>query len=304
MSLAQLLAEHSRDINANISHSNEMASDNAERKANTLEEKFQHAKDSIESAGGEIAATAGAYHLGRKIYSKYQARKAQKVQSNEDGKSNNSNDAQKEAPEPEGEGEAKGQGGEAEEGGDTIQTGMKEPEESDIIKTQPLEDDSLLTEAPKLEEPTGDLQRNIASDEAEPEKTTTEEKPTPEEVAKGAEQGSEVAENGAEASELTESGAKDLAGATKSVAGETADNVLSKVAGAGGDALTAGLDTASAVLDALGPVGEVAGVITSLVGLFEGLHHHKKEVQETGESDVAQTTAEAGLDPKALLGSQ
>ncbi len=216
MSLAELLAEHSRDINANISHSNEMASDNAERKANTLEEKFQHAKDSIESAGGEVAAAAGAYHLGRKIYQKYQAKKAQRVQSNEDGKSNNSEDAQKEAPEP-------------------------EPE------------------------------------------------------AGGAE---------GDVSELTETGAKDLAGATKSVASEASDNILSKVAGAGGDALTAGLDTASAVLDALGPVGEVAGVITSLVGLFEGLHHHKKEVEETGESDVAQTTAEAGLDPKALLGAQ
>ncbi len=291
MSLAELLAEHSRDINANISHSNEMASDNAERKANTLEEKFQHAKDSIESAGGEVAAAAGAYHLGRKIYQKYQAKKAQRVQSNEDGKSNNSEDAQKEAPEPEPEPEE-----------DTIKTGGDE----DIIKPSSLtEEDTIPQEkTTKIddsnvgepeEKPSGDLGRNTASEEADPEKTTTEEKPTPEPEAGGAE---------GDVSELTETGAKDLAGATKSVASEASDNILSKVAGAGGDALTAGLDTASAVLDALGPVGEVAGVITSLVGLFEGLHHHKKEVEETGESDVAQTTAEAGLDPKALLGAQ
>ena len=40
MSLQSLLAEHSRDIAANLSHTQEMAQDNVDRKANDLEEKF------------------------------------------------------------------------------------------------------------------------------------------------------------------------------------------------------------------------------------------------------------------------
>ena len=79
MSLQSLLAEHSRDIAANLSHTQEMAQDNVDRKANDLEEKFQHAKDSIEGLGGEIAAGAAAYHMGRNIYNKYREKYGSKA---------------------------------------------------------------------------------------------------------------------------------------------------------------------------------------------------------------------------------
>mgnify|MGYP003114617865 CR=1 FL=1 len=80
MSLQQILAEHSRNISENIGHAQDLATENADRKANDLEEKFQHVKDSIEGAGGEIAAIGGAYHMGRKIYKKVQqARQAAKA---------------------------------------------------------------------------------------------------------------------------------------------------------------------------------------------------------------------------------
>ena len=77
MSLQQILAEHSRNISDNISHAQDIATENADRKAGDLEEKFQHVKDSIEGAGGEIAAIGGAYHMGRKVFKKVQeARRA------------------------------------------------------------------------------------------------------------------------------------------------------------------------------------------------------------------------------------
>ena len=95
MSLAQILADHSRDITASITHTNEMAQDNAERKANDLEEKFQHAKDTIEGLGGEIAGFGGAWHLGRKIYNKYKARQSQFNQDRESNAQDNTPEADK-----------------------------------------------------------------------------------------------------------------------------------------------------------------------------------------------------------------
>jgi hypothetical protein len=74
--LQQLLAQHSADIEARIQHTNDVDNDIAERKANTLEEKFQHAKDAIESVGAELGTAGTAFHMGRKIYTKYKARQA------------------------------------------------------------------------------------------------------------------------------------------------------------------------------------------------------------------------------------
>ena len=78
MSLQDLLAQHSRDITANLDHTAEMSQDNVDRKANDIEEKFQHYKDSIEGLGGEIAAGSAAYHMGRSIYKKYQEKYGKK----------------------------------------------------------------------------------------------------------------------------------------------------------------------------------------------------------------------------------
>ena len=62
-------------------------------------------------------------------------------------------------------------------------------------------------------------------------------------------------------------------GSSDSLMGDVGDKVATKVgsklASAGGDAVSGALDTASSVLDWLGPIGEVAGIITGLVGLFE-----------------------------------
>ena len=46
----------------------------------------------------------------------------------------------------------------------------------------------------------------------------------------------------------------------------------------------------------MGPVGEGIGLITSLVGLFEGIGHHKKEITEQAETGA--TTS--GIDTSAL----
>lgn len=74
--LQQLLAQHSADINARIEHTNDIDNEIADRKANTLEEKFQNAKDAIESVGAELGTAGTAFHMGRKIYTKYKARQA------------------------------------------------------------------------------------------------------------------------------------------------------------------------------------------------------------------------------------
>lgn len=76
MSLADILAEHSRDIQARIQHQNDADNEVAVRKATTLEEKFQHAKDAIEGVGAELGAAGATFHMGRKIYTKFKQRQA------------------------------------------------------------------------------------------------------------------------------------------------------------------------------------------------------------------------------------
>ena len=76
MSLADILAAHSRDIQARIQHQNDADNEVAVRKATTLEEKFQHAKDAIEGVGAELGAAGATFHMGRKIYTKFKQRQA------------------------------------------------------------------------------------------------------------------------------------------------------------------------------------------------------------------------------------
>ena len=109
MSLQQLLQQHSQDISATLSHSENIARDNADRKATSLEEKFQHAKDTIEGLGGDIAGGSAAFHMGRKIYKKVQANRASRnqPQTNEDSSGSSSSQAVEDSkPTTEGGGEA------------------------------------------------------------------------------------------------------------------------------------------------------------------------------------------------------
>jgi hypothetical protein len=87
-SLTNFLQQYSNDISARQEHQNDTDDAVRERKANTLEEKFQHAKDAIESGGAELGGAGAAFHLGRKIYRQVQARKAAKVKQTSEANSN------------------------------------------------------------------------------------------------------------------------------------------------------------------------------------------------------------------------
>lgn len=331
--LQQILAEHSKNITDNLSHANEIATENAERKSNTLEERFQHVKDTIEGAGGELTALSGAYHMGRKVFKKVQEARQQARALRGTGQDPTTSDIQIDLPEGSSEsggsqsskpqtsgeqadpeahttedqptaGESSGEtqsvqpeqqeesssGGGGEEGADTI----KDPDIQIGGKGRYQIQEGEVRDA-GTGQPQGDLARNIATaDEPESKAFATE----------ATDVGADEAGTAGEA--LAKTGADALGRGTSALVvnnADTATQAASKLAGVGGDALSAGLDTASAVLDALGPVGEVAGVITSLVGLFEGLGHKKKDVEATGEEASADTPVSTAIDPKALMAS-
>ena len=110
MSLADILANHSRDISARIQHQNDADEAVAQRKATTLEEHFQNAKDAIENVGTELASAGTAFHMGRKIYTKYKGRQArlanEKKTETSDSASDETSDARFQARPDEAEGEA------------------------------------------------------------------------------------------------------------------------------------------------------------------------------------------------------
>jgi len=101
--LQQLLSQHSADINARIQHTNDIDNEISDRKANTLEEKFQNAKDSIEAVGAELGTAGGAFHMGRKVYTKYKQRQARLAKEKSSGGDSASS---KSAERPGAEGEA------------------------------------------------------------------------------------------------------------------------------------------------------------------------------------------------------
>lgn len=109
-SLADLLAGYSAEINARVQHNTEQEENNADRKAKTIEETFQSAKDNIESLGGEIAGAGAAVHIGRKVYNKYKAKygkkKADEPSRNDTGQEDDGNDGRE--PDEGGSGENEG----------------------------------------------------------------------------------------------------------------------------------------------------------------------------------------------------
>lgn len=74
MSLQSILQGYSQDINSISSHNNDVENEVRNRKAETLEEQFQHHLDAFNSGAQVLGTAAGAYHLGRKAYNKYKSR--------------------------------------------------------------------------------------------------------------------------------------------------------------------------------------------------------------------------------------
>ena len=78
MSLQSLLQGYSQQVNQRLEHGEAVATQNQDRKAQTLEEHFENAQHILESAGGEVTGLAMAYHTGRKLYKKYQEKYGKK----------------------------------------------------------------------------------------------------------------------------------------------------------------------------------------------------------------------------------
>ena len=76
MSLQQILQSYSQDISAKVQHDDDQANENADRKANTMEEQFQNTIDHFSSGATDLGTAAGAMHLGRKVYKAYRDKKA------------------------------------------------------------------------------------------------------------------------------------------------------------------------------------------------------------------------------------
>ena len=119
-SLADLLAGYSAEIDARVAHNTEQEQSNLDRKAIGIEETFQHAKDTVESIGGEVAGVGAAIHLGRKVYKKYKEKygkkKADEPDSNENTGQENTDTTR---PDEGGSGENEGADSGAGQGGGT-----------------------------------------------------------------------------------------------------------------------------------------------------------------------------------------
>ena len=63
MSLADLLNNYSQEIGARVQHNEEVEQDNIDRKATTMQEKFEHAQSVIEGVGTELTSLGLKYFL-------------------------------------------------------------------------------------------------------------------------------------------------------------------------------------------------------------------------------------------------
>ena len=75
MSLASLLQSYSEDISARENHNNELADSNASRKAQSNEDKFDSYLSSLNQGAVDLGSASSAFHLGRKVYKKFQTGK-------------------------------------------------------------------------------------------------------------------------------------------------------------------------------------------------------------------------------------
>ena len=214
MSLADLLAEHSRDIQARIQHQNDADNEVAVRKATTLEEKFQHAKDAIEGVGAELGAAGATFHMGRKIYTKYKQRQARlaKEQGTAGEGDNSETTSTDSARAQASEGETRAPTGETDDpvptqpeelarGGrasarQTLDTIEEVPERPDV-PSRALPDDAFSEQGDKFARRAGRLQKKFdnqtqGQEETAPESTTNPDTTTPDSGAKNV---AEQAEN-------------------------------------------------------------------------------------------------------------
>ena len=102
--LQQLMGNYSRDIQALSQHAEDHNEEVADRKANDVNEQFNNYIDHIASGAQDLGSAAAAWHLGRKIYTKYQEKHANKP--GQSGDSDNTSSAQSDA-------QADGAGGDA-----------------------------------------------------------------------------------------------------------------------------------------------------------------------------------------------
>ena len=155
MSLADLLNNYSGEITARTQHNESVAQDNADRKATTLEERFEHAQSVVEGIGTELTSIGGAYHIGRKLYKKYQDKYGKKKA--EDPASNDN--PQTDAPADEGDegSDPSRTGGQGEESSSTGgQEAPTDSQGSDANRpTNPDEEAQASAEAP-TDEPVGE----------------------------------------------------------------------------------------------------------------------------------------------------
>jgi len=314
MSLQDLLSGYSQDINARIQHEQDHEQEVADRKASTIEEHFQHFKDAMESAGQEAGVAGMAIHMGRKVWNKYQAK-----YKNKPGQSGNTEEQQSSATEnpeqnadedqrpvgdeePPAEGETGG--GEAPAGAESGEAGTGAGTEEESSTAQQVEDEAAqrqaIDDATKGEfpepakDPSGDLSRNVAADQAETPATESAPNVGGEEPASITE--APPSDVPAPTSEIN--AADGITGDSSSLT-DTAGNVLKtaakKVASSG---LDDALGAAGDVLDFLGPLGEVAGLGLGIYSLIKGLtHKHPKEVVEQNQQ---QQMEGAGIDASAL----
>ena len=312
MSLQDLLAGYSQDINARIQHEQDHDQEVADRKATTVEEHFQHFKDAMESAGQEAGVAGMAIHMGRKVWKKYQDKYRNKPGQSGDAKEQQSsateNPEQNADPdqrpvgdeEPPAEGETGG--GEAPAGAESGEPGTGSGVEAEA--KEPLFPEAA--EAAGREEAAEQASaREGATFSEAGEKQLTEPDAKPSSVSADA-PGDEHAASIAEADPIDEptSAIQAADGVTGEGASLTdmAGNVAETAAKTAAQTASSGLDTALGVagdaLDFLGPLGEVAGLGLGIYSLIKGLEHkHPKEVVEQNQQ---QQQEGAGIDAEAL----
>ena len=312
MSLQDLLAGYSQDINARIQHEQDHDQEVADRKATTVEEHFQHFKDAMESAGQEAGVAGMAIHMGRKVWKKYQEKYRNKPGQSGDAEEQQSsateNPEQNADPdqrpvgdeEPPAEGETGG--GEAPAGAESGEPGTGSGVEAEA--KEPLFPEAA--EAAGREEAAEQASaREGATFSEAGEKQLTEPDAKPSSVSADA-PGDEHAASIAEADPIDEptSAIQAADGVTGEGASLTdmAGNVAETAAKTAAQTASSGLDTALGVagdaLDFLGPLGEVAGLGLGIYSLIKGLEHkHPKEVVEQNQQ---QQQEGAGIDAEAL----
>ena len=314
MSLQDLLAGYSQDINARIQHEQDHDQEVADRKATTVEEHFQHFKDAMESAGQEAGVAGMAIHMGRKVWKKYQEKYKNKPGQSGDAEEQQSsateNPQQNADPdqrpvgdeEPPAEGETGG--GQAPDGAESGEPGTGSGGEAEAEAKEPLFPEAA--EAAGREEAAEQASaRGGATFSEAGEKQLTEPDAKPSSVSADA-PGDEHAASIAEADPIDEpasaiqaaDGVTGEGASLTDMAGNVAETAAKTAAQTASSGISDALGVVGDTLDFLGPLGEVAGLGLGIYSLIKGLEHkHPKEVVEQNQQQQQEC---AGIDAEAL----